>query len=84
MEVEQLLIVLAIGAIAGWLAGKFFRGGGFGLIGNIVVGLLGAFLGDWLFRQLGVSIGGQWVGPIAKATVGAIVLLFVVSLIKKR
>ena len=85
MNAEQLVVFLLIGAAAGWLAGLLIKGGGFGIVGNIIVGVLGAVLGGWLFGVLGISIGGgKWVGPLVTATIGAIVLLFVVSLIKKK
>jgi uncharacterized membrane protein YeaQ/YmgE (transglycosylase-associated protein family) len=83
MDLQQTLVFLVIGAVAGWLAGQILKGGGFGLVGNIVVGILGALLGGWLFKVLKISIGGEWVGPIVTATVGAIVLLFVIGLVKK-
>ncbi len=73
---------IVIGLIAGWLGGTLMRGGGFGLIGNIVVGVIGALVGGWVFGFLGLSAGG-WIGSIVMATVGAVVLLFVVGLIKK-
>ena len=69
--------------IAGWLAGTLVKGGGFGVIGDIVVGILGALLGGWLFRQLGVSSGGGLLGSILVATVGAIVLIVILRLIKR-
>ena len=84
MGLEQTIVFLVIGGIAGWLAGLILKGGGFGLVGNIVVGILGALLGGWLFKLLKISIGGEWVGPIVTATVGAVVLVFVVGLIKKK
>ena len=84
METEQAIVFVVIGGVAGWLAGLIFKGGGFGLIGNIIVGLLGALLGGWLFGLLGISVGGDWVGPIVTATVGAVVLLAVIGLIKKK
>jgi uncharacterized membrane protein YeaQ/YmgE (transglycosylase-associated protein family) len=72
-----------IGLVAGWLAGMILKGGGFGLVGNLIVGILGSLLGGWLFKLLKISIGGEWVGPIVTATAGAVVLLFVVGLLKK-
>ena len=84
MHVEQVIIALVIGGVAGWLAGILIKGGGFGLVGNIVVGLLGAVLGGWLFRVLNVSVGGEWVGPIITSTIGAIVLLYAISFVKKK
>ncbi len=83
MNLEQLITFLAIGGLAGWLAGLCMKGGGFGLLGNIIVGVLGAVFGGWLFGQLGIRIGGEWLGPIITATVGAVVLLFILRLIKK-
>jgi len=79
----QFVWFILIGLIAGWLAGKLMKGGGFGVIGDIVVGILGALIGGWLFGTLGVSTGGGLLGAIAVATVGAVVLIFVVRLIKK-
>lgn len=78
-----LIWFLIIGAIAGWLAGKFMKGSGFGLLGDIVVGVIGAFLGGWLFGQLGIWPGGGLVGSLIVAFVGAVILLFLVRLIKR-
>ncbi len=78
----NLIIFLAIGALAGWLAGVIMKGGGFGLIGDIVVGILGSFLGGWLLPKIGLSIGGNFGGFIT-AVIGAVILLFIVRLIKK-
>ena len=72
-----------MGLVAGWLAGMLVKGGGFGLIGDLVVGVIGAFLGGWLFSTLGASAGGGLLGGIIVATVGAIVLLFIVRLVKR-
>lgn len=77
-----LLWFLIIGAVAGWIAGQIMRGGGFGLLGNIVVGILGALLGGFLFGLLGLSSYGL-VGSLITATVGAVVLLWLLRLIKK-
>lgn len=74
---------LIVGLVAGWLAGQLVKGGGFGLIGNLVVGVVGAFIGGFLFRTFGASAGGGLLGSIIVATVGAIVLLFLVRLIKR-
>jgi uncharacterized membrane protein YeaQ/YmgE (transglycosylase-associated protein family) len=82
MDLTSLLIFLAIGAVAGWLAGVLMKGGGFGLLGNIVVGVIGALVGGWLFGVLGISAGGL-IGSILMATAGAVVLLLVVGLIRK-
>jgi len=82
MGIQTLLIILAIGAVAGWLAGVIMKGGGFGLLGDIIVGIIGAFIGGFLFGLLGISAGGL-VGQIITATVGAIVLIFVLRMFKK-
>lgn len=79
----SILIFLIIGAVAGWIAGKLMRGGGFGLVGNLVVGIVGAVIGGHLFSFLGVSAGGGLVGSLVTAVIGALVLLFIVSLIKR-
>jgi uncharacterized membrane protein YeaQ/YmgE (transglycosylase-associated protein family) len=79
----NLIWFLIIGAIAGWLAGMFMKGGGFGLLGDIIVGIVGAFLGGWLFGVLGIHIGGGLVGSLIVAFIGAVVLLFLVRLIKR-
>lgn len=82
MDITGLIIFLAIGAIAGWLAGKLMKGGGFGLVGNIVLGIIGAVIGGHVFGLLGISAGGL-IGSIITATAGAAILLFVVKLVKK-
>ncbi len=73
-----------MGAVAGWLAGVIMKGYGFGLIGNIVVGIVGAAIASWLFPYLGIRLGGDIVGAIISATIGAIILLFVIGLVKRR
>lgn len=82
MDITGLLMFLAIGAVAGWLAGTFMKGGGFGLLGNIVVGIIGAVIGGFVFDVLGISAGGL-IGSIITATAGAVILIYVVGLIKK-
>jgi len=78
-----IIAALIIGAIAGWLAGKIVRGAGFGLIGNIVIGIIGALLAGWLLPQLGVSLGVGWVREIVNATIGAVIILVILSLIRR-
>lgn len=82
MSVENLIIFLLIGLVAGWLAGRVMRGGGFGVLGDMIIGVIGAFLGGWLFSLLGISAGGL-IGAIITAFVGAVVLLFLLRLIKR-
>lgn len=83
MGVESLLVFLIVGAIAGWLAGLIVKGYGFGLLGNIVVGIVGAFLAGWIFPRLGFSVGGGVVDAIIYATIGAIILLVLIRLVKQ-
>ena len=79
----NMLWFLIVGLIAGWLAGVLVKGGGFGLIGDLVVGVLGAFVGGWLFTTFGVAMGGGLFGSILVATIGAVVLLLIVRIIRR-
>ena len=79
----DFLYFILIGAAAGWLGGQLMKGSGFGLLGNIVVGIIGGIVGGFLFNTFGVSSGGGIVGSLVTATVGAIVLLYIVKLVKK-
>ena len=83
MTLEGLLIILVVGAIAGWLAGQIMRGTGFGLIWNIVIGLVGALIGGWLLPRLGIVIGGGILAAIINATIGAVILLAIISLVRR-
>jgi uncharacterized membrane protein YeaQ/YmgE (transglycosylase-associated protein family) len=74
---------ILIGLAAGWVAGQLMKGGGFGAVGDIIVGVIGALLGGFLFRTLGVSAGGGLLGSLIVAIIGAVVLLFLLRLIKK-
>ncbi|BBC25198.1 GlsB/YeaQ/YmgE family stress response membrane protein [Pseudanabaena sp. ABRG5-3] len=73
---------ILIGLAAGWLAGQLVKGGGFGLLGDIIVGVIGALLGGFIFSALGLSSGGGLLGSLIVATIGAVVLLFGLRLIK--
>ncbi len=79
----NLLIWLIVGAVAGWAAGEIVRGFGFGLLGNIVVGIIGAMMGGAAFDALGIAIGASWVGALITATVGAVLLLVIVGFVRK-
>jgi uncharacterized membrane protein YeaQ/YmgE (transglycosylase-associated protein family) len=79
----NFLWFLIVGLVAGWLAGTLVKGGGFGLVGDLIVGVVGAFVGGFLFSTFGVSAGGGLIGSIVVATIGAVVLLFLVRLIKR-
>jgi uncharacterized membrane protein YeaQ/YmgE (transglycosylase-associated protein family) len=83
MDLNTLIVILVVGAVAGWLAGVIRQGYGFGLLGNIVVGILGSFLGHWLFGALGIHIGSGIVGHIITAVIGALVLLFLIGLVRR-
>jgi len=83
IDAQTLIIWLIIGAVAGWLAGQIMTGGGFGLVGNIIVGIVGALVGGWLLPRLGIYIGGGVVAAIINAAIGAIIVLFVISLVKR-
>ena len=82
MDIQSLIIFLVIGAVAGWIAGMLMRGGGFGVLGNIVVGVIGALIGGFLFSLLGISAGGL-IGSLVTAVAGAAVLLLIVGVLKK-
>jgi uncharacterized membrane protein YeaQ/YmgE (transglycosylase-associated protein family) len=82
-QLQTIIIWLVIGAIAGLLAGTIVKGGGFGLFGDIIVGIVGAFVGGWLLPKLGVHLGLGLVPVIASATIGAIVLLLVLRMIRR-
>ena len=84
MTPETILIWLVVGAIAGWLAGMIVRGGGFGLVGDIIIGIIGAFVGGWLLTRLGVSVGTGIVNVIATATIGAVALLALLRVARVR
>ena len=82
MTVSSLIWFLLIGLIAGWLAGQVMRGGGFGIVGDMIVGVIGALLGGWLFSLLGISAGGL-IGAIITAFVGAVVLIAILRAVKR-
>jgi len=82
MSLEHLIWFLLIGLIAGWLAGRVMRGGGFGVVGDMIVGVIGALLGGWLFGVLGISVGGL-IGAIITAFVGAVIFIALLRAIKR-
>lgn len=83
MGIESIFLIIIIGAIAGWLAGKIVKGFGFGLLGNIVVGIVGAFVAGLMFPVIGLGFGGGILGGIIHATIGAVILLFLIRLVKR-
>ncbi len=81
MATQSIILFLCIGILAGWLAGKIMKGGGFGVLGDLVVGVVGAFLGGWVFGLLGIATYGV-VGSLVTAVVGALLLLYLIRLVK--
>ena len=83
MDGQSIIIILILGALAGWLAGLITEGGGLGLLGNIVVGIIGSFIGSWLLPKLGVHIntGTPWLNVVIVAAIGGIVLLGLINII---
>lgn len=81
MNPQSLIAFLVIGVVAGWLAGKIMKGSGFGLLGDLVLGVVGAFLGGWVFGILGIAAYGV-LGRLVMALVGAVLLLYLIRLVK--
>jgi uncharacterized membrane protein YeaQ/YmgE (transglycosylase-associated protein family) len=79
----SFLYFIIIGGVAGWLAGRIMQGGGFGVLINIVLGIIGGVVGGWVFGLLGLSTGDGHVGSLITALVGAVLILYVARLIKK-
>lgn len=77
----EIIVTLIIGAAAGWLGSMIYKGKGLGIIWNIVIGILGSFLGYWLLGELGINLGAGWLGAILTGAIGAIIILFLVNLI---
>lgn len=83
MGIESIIVWLIVGAIAGWLAGLIVKGGGFGLLGNIVIGIVGAVVAGWLLPQLGINLGTGIVRAIINAAIGGVIVLVILSLIRR-
>jgi uncharacterized membrane protein YeaQ/YmgE (transglycosylase-associated protein family) len=81
---ESLLVILIVGIAAGWIAGQIVQGTGFGLVGDLLVGIAGAFIANWTFPQLGIRLGSGIVSEIIEAAIGAVLLLLIISLIRGR
>jgi uncharacterized membrane protein YeaQ/YmgE (transglycosylase-associated protein family) len=79
---ESLLVVLLVGLVAGWLAGQIVQGTGFGIVGDLIIGIIGAFIGNWLLPQLGIHLGAGIIAAIINATIGALILLSIVRLVR--
>ena len=82
MSGESLLVVLVVGLIAGWLTGQIVQGTGFGIVGDLLIGIAGAFIGSWLLPQLGLHLGSGIVLAVINATIGALLLLLVIRLVR--
>jgi len=79
-----MLYTILIGALAGFLAGKIMKGGGFGALKNIILGIIGGFVGGWLFKQFNFNLFDGIVGDLAQGLIGALVILLVFGLFKKK
>jgi uncharacterized membrane protein YeaQ/YmgE (transglycosylase-associated protein family) len=84
MSLLAILIWIVVGAVAGWLAGLVMRGAGFGLVGNIIVGIIGAVVAGFLLPRIGIAIGGNIIAQILNAFIGAVIVLFVIGLLRRR
>ncbi len=80
----EILVTLLIGTVAGWLGSVLYKGSGLGLIGNIIVGIAGSFLGYWLLGKLGISLGSGWIAAVLTGAIGAVIILFLLNLIIKK
>jgi uncharacterized membrane protein YeaQ/YmgE (transglycosylase-associated protein family) len=79
---ESLLIILVVGLIAGWLTGQIVQGAGCGIVGDLLMGIAGAFIGSWLLPQLGLHLGSDIFSAVINATIGAFLLLLVIRLVR--
>ncbi len=80
---ESIIVILVVGLVAGWLAGKIVEGTGFGLIGDLAIGIVGAFIASWLLPRLGIGLGVGIIRAIINSTIGAVLLLVIVRLVKR-
>ena len=82
MSTESLLVIICVGVVAGWIAGQIVQGTGFGILGDLIVGIAGAFVGSWALPQFHIHFGDGIVAAVANATIGAVLLLVVIGLIR--
>jgi uncharacterized membrane protein YeaQ/YmgE (transglycosylase-associated protein family) len=80
---ESILIIILVGIVAGWLAGQIVQGTGFGLIGDLAIGIVGALIASWLLPKLGIALGAGIIRAIIDATIGAVLLLIIVRLVRR-
>ena len=83
MSGESLLVIPIVGLVAGWLAGHLVRGTGYGLVADLCLGIIGAFIGDWLLPRLGIHLGFGIISAIISATIGAVILLIILRLVRR-
>jgi uncharacterized membrane protein YeaQ/YmgE (transglycosylase-associated protein family) len=79
---QGILVILVVGLVAGWLAGKIVQGTGFGLIGDLAIGIVGAFIASWILPRLGISLGVGLIRAIINSTIGAVLLLLIIRLVR--
>src|SRR5277367_1370267 len=82
MSSESLIVILAVGLIAGWLAGQIVHGTGYGIINDLIIGVVGSFIGGWFLPQLGIHFGAGIIAAVIDATIGAVLLLLVLRLVR--
>lgn len=80
----EIIGTILIGALAGWLGSLIYKGSGLGLLGNILVGIVGSFVGYWLMGLLGINLGEGWIAAILTGAIGAIIILFLLNLIIRK
>lgn len=80
----EIVVTIIIGALAGWLGSLIYKGSGLGILGNIIIGIAGSFVGYWLLGKLGINLGTGWIGAILTGAIGAIIILFLINLIFKK
>ena len=83
MDIMGLIVWLVIGGVAGWLAGQIMKGAGFGLVGNIILGIIGSVIAGFLLPMIGLGFGGGLIGQIIDAVIGAVIALAVIGFVKK-
>src|SRR6195952_3051552 len=82
MSSESLLVILFVGLVAGWLAGQIVQGTGFGIVGDLLIGIVGALIGSWLLPRIGIHLGSGIIAAIINATIGALILLLIIRLVR--
>jgi len=78
-----MIYTILVGIVAGWLAGQIMKGGGYGLVGDLILGIVGSWFGGWMFAMLGLWPGGGVIGSIVVSTIGAVALVALVRFLKR-